>query len=93
MITNADFNAYILNYIKNDKTKSAVMLSGSWGTGKSYYIINSLIPFLKKEENGSIECLCVSLYGINDLREINKSLYLENKILHKKIKRELPGWL
>ena len=44
------------------------MLSGSWGTGKSYYIINSLIPFLKLEENGSIECLCVSLYGINDLR-------------------------
>jgi len=47
MITNADFNAYILNYIKNDKTKSAVMLSGSWGTGKSYYIINSLIPFFE----------------------------------------------
>jgi hypothetical protein len=93
MITNADFNAYILNYIKNDKTKSAVMLSGSWGTGKSYYIINSLIPFLKLEENGSIECLCVSLYGINDLREINKSLYFENKILHKKTKRKLPGWI
>lgn len=93
MITNANFNSYILNYINNDKTKSAIMLSGGWGTGKSYYIINSLIPFLKMKENGSIECLCVSLYGINDLREINKSLYFENKILHKKSTSKLPGWI
>ena len=39
-------NQYIKNYLENDKTNSAIMLTGAWGTGKSHYIKNQLISFL-----------------------------------------------
>ena len=63
-----------------DKTKSAIMLTAPWGTGKSYYIQNELKPFLEKEENGKIKCLTVSLYGLKNLFEVSKALYLESRI-------------
>lgn len=31
-------NNTIKNYLDNDKTNSAIMLTGEWGSGKSYYI-------------------------------------------------------
>ena len=40
-----DYNLYIENYLANDKTKSAIMLTAPWGMGKSYYIQNSLIAY------------------------------------------------
>ena len=33
-----ELNGYIRHYIENDKTNTAIMLSGQWGSGKSYYI-------------------------------------------------------
>lgn len=32
-------NNTIKNYLDNDKTNSAIMLTGEWGSGKSYYIM------------------------------------------------------
>ena len=72
-----DLNKYILHYLTEDKTKSAIMLTAPWGTGKSFYIQNELKPFLKLKENGSHDCVVVSLYGLNDLAEISKSIYLD----------------
>ena len=63
-----EYNLYIENYLKNDKTKSAIMLIAPWGMGKSYYIQNSLIPHL--EQGGDKKCVVVSLYGLNG-SEIN----------------------
>ena len=37
MMTNDEYNLYIENYLKNDKTQSAIMLTAPWGMGKSYY--------------------------------------------------------
>ena len=71
-----DLNKYILNYIKYDKTNSAIMLSAPWGTGKSYYIQNSLVPFLN--ENG-YETIIVSLYGLDSINDISRSIYLETR--------------
>lgn len=77
-MTNAELNDYILHYLTADRTKSAIMLTGGWGTGKSHYIQNELIPFLEKEENGKYLCIVVSLYGLKEVSEISKSLYLED---------------
>lgn len=74
-MNNTEYNAYIKNYLDNDKTKSAIMLIAPWGMGKSYYIQNSLIPYL--EEDGGKRCVVVSLYGMNDVKEISKAIYLE----------------
>ena len=74
-MTDCEYNSYIENYLDNDKTKSAIMLIAPWGMGKSYYIQNSLIPHLEK--NGGKRCVVVSLYGMNDIKEISKAIYLE----------------
>lgn len=75
-MTYQELNQYILHYLREDKTKSAIMLTGPWGTGKSYYIQNELKPFLEKKENGGHSCVIVSLYGLKDTAEISKSIYL-----------------
>lgn len=74
-MTYQDLNQYILHYLTEDKTQSAIMLTAPWGTGKSFYIQNELKPFLK--ENGNHDCVVVSLYGLKDLDEISKSIYLD----------------
>lgn len=78
-MTNSELNEYILHYLKEDRTKSAIMLTAGWGTGKSYYIQNELIPFLNAEENGNHPCIVVSLYGLTSVNEISKSLYMESR--------------
>lgn len=79
-MTYQELNQYILHYLTEDKTKSAIMLTGPWGTGKSYYIQNELKPFLEKKENGGHSCVIVSLYGLKDTSEISKSIYLGTRM-------------
>ena len=74
-MTNSELNKYIKHYLEEDKTKSAIMLTGPWGSGKSYYINHELVPFLVKD--GKNQCVVVSLYGIKNISEISKSIYLE----------------
>lgn len=71
-MTNGDLNQFILHYLTKDKTHSAIMLTGSWGTGKSYYIQNVLVPFLK--EGHGKECVTVSLYGLKSISEVSKNI-------------------
>ena len=75
-MTKDECNLYIKNYLKNDKTKSAIMLTAPWGTGKSYYIKNNLIKFL--EEN-KLSYVMVSAYGLSSIVDLNKELFLEIK--------------
>lgn len=74
-MTNDELNEYIKHYLEEDKTHSAIMLTAPWGTGKSYYIQNKLMPFIDSDEEK--RCIVVSLYGLKDLHEISKSIYLE----------------
>lgn len=70
-MTNAELSKYVKHYVEKDKTKSAIMLTAEWGTGKSHYITNELIPFL--EGNGGHKCIVVSLYGLSSVNDISKS--------------------
>lgn len=70
------YTEFIENYLINDKTKSAIMLIGGWGTGKSFYIQNVLKPYLEEKQKA---CIIVSLYGLNDLKDISKAIYLEER--------------
>lgn len=47
-------NLYIENYLNNDKTQSAIMLTAPWGTGKSHYIQNELLPHLEESCQKSV---------------------------------------
>lgn len=79
-MTIPELNNYILHYVAEDKTGSAIMLSAPWGSGKTYYIQNELIPFLNKDENGKRKCIVVSLYGLNNTYELSKAIYLESRL-------------
>ena len=70
-----ELTAYIKNYLENDRTHSAIMLTGPWGCGKSYYIQNTLVPALTKDSVN--RCIVVSLYGLKNLEALSKSIYLE----------------
>ena len=87
-MTNDELNNYIKHYIEKDKTGRAIMLTGAWGTGKSYYINNNLVPFLSKPENGSHQSIVISLYGLSSLPEISKSIYLEARLKKLRVESE-----
>lgn len=77
-MTNTELTQYIRHYVEKDKTKSAIMLTGEWGIGKSHYIKHELVSELK--EKSSTQCVIVSLYGMKNVNEISKSIYLELRI-------------
>ena len=79
-MTNDELNQYIKHYIEKDKTGRAVMLTGDWGIGKSFYIKNTLIPFLEETKNGSHKCIVVSLYGVSSLADVSKAIYMEARV-------------
>ena len=69
-----ELNEYIKNYLEHDKTQRAIMLTAPWGSGKSYYIKNNLCGFLREN---NLDYAIVSLYGLKDLGELSKNLYVE----------------
>lgn len=71
-------NECIKHYLENDKTNSAIMLTAPWGTGKSYYIKEILMPFLNVGNKRN--CIAISLYGLNSIDEISKSIYIELRL-------------
>lgn len=84
-MTYKELNEFILNYLKNDITGRAIMLTGEWGSGKSHYVKNELKPYLVKRKK---KCVIVSLYGLSDTTEISKAIFLE---LHPVIKKLSPA--
>ena len=74
-MTVTELNNYIKHYLEEDKTNTAIMLTGEWGSGKTYYIENELIPFLQDGKKN--KCVVISLYGLEDISEISKSIYME----------------
>ena len=77
-MTNNEITQYIKHYIEKDKTQNAIMLSGDWGIGKSHYIQHELVPFLQTQKIA--QCVVISLYGMNSVAEISKSIYLELRV-------------
>ena len=75
MMTFAELNCYIKHYLEEDETHTAIMLTGEWGSGKTYYVEKILAPFLQKEKKNG--CIVISLYGLETLSDISKSIYME----------------
>ena len=76
-----DLNKFILDYLNYDISGRAIMLTSEWGSGKSYYVKEKLKSFLEEKEK---KCVIVSLYGLSDVSEIGKAIFLE---LHPVIKK------
>ncbi|MDQ9169008.1 P-loop NTPase fold protein [Oxalobacteraceae bacterium R-40] len=82
MKTNDRILASINSYIASPTTNYAVMLSGSWGAGKTHFWKHRIIPIA--EELG-FKPVYVSLYGIQAPEEVNRLIaYAMLPILNKK---------
>lgn len=78
-MTTMELNEYIKHYLEEDKTHTAIMLTGEWGSGKTYYVEKTLTPFLQ-EGGDKNRCIVISLYGLDDISDISKSIYIELKL-------------
>ena len=87
-MTYNELNAFFLNYLENDITNRAVMLTGEWGSGKSYYVKNTLKPFLESKDGNNHKCAIVSLYGLSDVSEISKAIFMELHTIKNDIESE-----
>lgn len=82
---NEDIIAFLNEYIKNPNPQYAVLITGQWGCGKTFFI-KKWLDSLKKEDNDTSHVIrkpiYVSLYGLNSIGAINKA-----------IEREVKPWL
>ena len=69
----------ILDYIRADYTDYAIMLNGEWGSGKTYFWNNKIRNKIESMElNGKrYKTIYMSLYGISNLEEISKKIFIE----------------
>lgn len=64
----------ILNYVEQKNTDYAVLLTGKWGSGKTYYLNNTLKG--KIEEKG-FKMIVISLYGVSTIKEVSTMIFAE----------------
>ena len=65
-------------YIESKNTDYAVLIDGNWGCGKTFFVENSIIKKFKEQEiekdgkKKKIKFIYISVYGIKDIKIINK---------------------
>ena len=69
----------ILDYIRSDYTDYAVMINGEWGSGKTHFWNNKVRKKIESLQlNGKrYTTIYMSLYGISNLEEISKKIFIE----------------
>ena len=69
----------ILDYIRADYTDYAIMINGEWGSGKTHFWNNKIRNKIESMQlNGkSYTTIYMSLYGISNLEEISKKIFME----------------
>ena len=80
----------ILDYIRSDYTDYAVMLNGEWGSGKTHFWNNKIRKKIESMQlNGKrYTTIYMSLYGISNLEEISKKIFIETtQLMDKNLRR------
>ena len=69
----------ILDYVRSDYTDYAIMLNGEWGSGKTHFWNNKIKKKIESMQlNGKrYSTIYMSLYGISNLEEISKKIFIE----------------
>lgn len=84
----------ILDYIRSDYTDYAIMLNGEWGSGKTYFWNNKIKPKIESMNlNGRrYTAIYMSLYGISNLEEISKKIFIETtQLMDKNLKKYMDA--
>ena len=80
----------ILDYIRADYTDYAIMINGEWGSGKTYFWNHKVKNKIESMElNGRrYKTIYMSLYGISNLEEISKKIFIETtQLMDKNLKK------
>lgn len=84
----------ILDYIRADYTDYAVMINGEWGSGKTYFWNNKVRNKIESMQlNGKrYKTIYMSLYGISNLEEISKKIFIETtQLMDKNLKKYMDN--
>ncbi len=79
----------ILDYIKDDRYRQAILIDGEWGAGKTFFVKERLLRSLE-EELIDKKIYYISLYGISSTKQIIDEIYssMVGKIIEKKLGKE-----
>ncbi len=80
----------ILDYVRADYTDYAIMINGEWGSGKTYFWNNKVKNKIESLRlNGKkYTTIYMSLYGISNLEEISKKIFIETtQLMDKNMKK------
>lgn len=80
----------ILDYIRAEYTDYAIMINGEWGSGKTYFWNHKIKPRIETMQvNGKrLTPIYMSLYGISNLEEISKKIFIETtQLMDKNLKK------
>ena len=69
----------ILDYVRSDYTDYAIMINGEWGSGKTHFWNHKIRKKIESMQlNGKkFTTIYMSLYGISNLEEISKKIFIE----------------
>lgn len=87
----------IIDYVQQ-KTNYAVVITGKYGIGKTYYVDNLLakkILEIKSNQNKPFKFIRISLFGVSTIEEIQEKIFFElyASILNKKGVKVITGLL
>lgn len=70
----------VLDYVRSPQTDHALLITGPWGCGKTYFWKNVLVPQLEslKSPQRPQRILYASLYGVSDVKDIDRSLFVQS---------------
>ena len=85
-LTDGEIIQVIKDYINDSIYNYAVLIDGEWGSGKSFFIKEHLIPEIEVNNvDGKREFIYLSLYGIKSVEEISRQIYAS--LINKKVMR------
>ena len=84
----------ILDYVRSDYTDYAVMLNGEWGSGKTHFWNNKIRKKIESMQlNGKrFTTIYMSLYGISNLEDISKKIFIETtQLMDKNLRKYMSS--
>ena len=80
----------ILDYVRADYTDYAIMINGEWGSGKTYFWNNKIRKKIDtmKLNGKQYTTIYMSLYGISNLEDISKKIFIETtQLMNKNLRK------
>ena len=84
----------ILDYVRADYTDYSIMINGEWGSGKTYFWNHKIKDKIESLQlNGKkYTTIYMSLYGISNLEEISKKIFIETtQLMDKNLKKYMDS--